>query len=1290
MTFGPSWTLAITPADVERARLTGQPVTVSAAEAAFAESIPKLPKRDFTPPDVYVSGGEVQLDHNPRLSMYDWFGAYGEIGQLDQMRREWSIVQAGCLAWTLTTLSRSWTVDPARGGDKNDLMIAEFVRDVIEGHFAGGNGGMLGLLTPFAELPWRGFVLGQPYYPVDRSVVVRDEDGREVLRGVHTLQIAPISQWTVKDWIEEAGRDGRREWGCRVYNVGSDASSGSAGGVSGSDVTFTAGQLIHARFLPATDNPSPMGLLRPLWSLWQIYRTLNKLQVNGWQKAAFGVPEVVVGPEANPADLATVNSIVGNLRSGGLARFSLPPGYSVQWHEVPFRAGGIDATKQELKFAALAGLFTQHIGTGSGNGTQALHGSQKAEFHQLAEIVARSIVQALCMGPADRSPIKRLVSLNFRDVDRYPMLAYGQRPIADPVAFATGLVTAADGGILTTDGGIEERVRQAFGIGEMPMETRDSWRHRLENSAPPEIGGGGDDGGDEPPPPAPVDATGSVTDEGGEAADEVEEESDVESVSLADREVLAELFADHAGEPAPPADRIRGSRRNPEGSASGKRGGIEVSPSVEKALRNKVDEHNERRTSKSRRVDIGMLKAVYRRGAGAYSVSHRPGMTRNQWSMGRVNGFLKRVAGTGGHPQDDDLLPEGHPNKPKEMSEHMSRRVAGCIATKLTEGMDYDQALATCLSMEEAGRLGPRGGYRAVQAKDRVEGDKVIMGPKGRSVRPIEEVIRFSETKGTTNGGKSELAQVLESWRLGVAEEYGKAVAEGAKNLGDVAGIPVPRQSELIASLRPVLRRVYKAGQIAVENEIERLEDEPELAEALQVGDVEVSDVQTLAEDDTHTPPEPVREAARKALEVRAEKPPSQRGMTAVGIARARDLANGRPVSIRTMRRMASWFARHEVDKEGSTWEDKGKGWQAWHGWGGDPGRAWVRDILEREDAQAMSEHELGCPAATQDLEVNTRNRDAAIKADFIKYGPLNVDEPGSFWVDIAEYWDTTVEAAQKSKCSNCVAFDVSPRMKACMPGDTSDDDGVLGYCHMHHFKCHSARSCRTWAKGGPIVTDEVSIQWQSRSSGALNEGGCACCPPPSEGFRLPRTLAERIADPICLAVTPKSAGRRRVKAPEPSTDVPSEPQIDDIDPEEAITSVARTTAAAMFDRLKTMAANLLQAAGIGGSLPENVADVVADGARELSPGVEENAAQGDVNTIFGLGRMQQLRAEGSEVYTFSNLLESQTCEFCEQYDGTTFGPDELPFFATPFRLCLGGDKCNCLIIAASLPPQGT
>lgn len=136
----------------------------------------------------------------------------------------------------------------------------------------------------------------------------------------------------------------------------------------------------------------------------------------------------------------------------------------------------------------------------------------------------------------------------------------------------------------------------------------------------------------------------------------------------------------------------------------------------------------------------------------------------------------------------------------------------------------------------------------------------------------------------------------------------------------------------------------------------------------------------------------------------------------------------------------------------------------------------------ELEETILIHEEDTECPKPTQDLELNTKNRDSAIQADHIKYGPLNVDEPGDYWQDIADYWDTTLEAAKSSLCGNCVAFDISPRMLECMPGETSDEDGELGYCWMHHFKCHSARSCRTWAKGGPITEDEVSLDWQSRN----------------------------------------------------------------------------------------------------------------------------------------------------------------------------------------------------------------
>ena len=96
------------------------------------------------------------------------------------------------------------------------------------------------------------------------------------------------------------------------------------------------------------------------------------------------------------------------------------------------------------------------------------------------------------------------------------------------------------------------------------------------------------------------------------------------------------------------------------------------------------------------------------------------------------------------------------------------------------------------------------------------------------------------------------------------------------------------------------------------------------------------------------TPPASVAENAQRALEVRASKPRSQRGMTLVGLARANQLANRRPLSADTIRRMVAYFDRHEVDKDGETWNDKGKGWQAWYGWGGDEGRTWAQQMLRQ------------------------------------------------------------------------------------------------------------------------------------------------------------------------------------------------------------------------------------------------------------------------------------------------------------------------------------------------------
>jgi len=99
-----------------------------------------------------------------------------------------------------------------------------------------------------------------------------------------------------------------------------------------------------------------------------------------------------------------------------------------------------------------------------------------------------------------------------------------------------------------------------------------------------------------------------------------------------------------------------------------------------------------------------------------------------------------------------------------------------------------------------------------------------------------------------------------------------------------------------------------------------------------------------------HVPPTVVSQQAEKGLKLRAK---FSRGGTLVGVARARDLKNRKPISYDTIKRMASFFARHGVDKRAKNWGDDDNpsaGYVAWLLWGGEPGRDWADMIKRRLD----------------------------------------------------------------------------------------------------------------------------------------------------------------------------------------------------------------------------------------------------------------------------------------------------------------------------------------------------
>jgi len=103
-------------------------------------------------------------------------------------------------------------------------------------------------------------------------------------------------------------------------------------------------------------------------------------------------------------------------------------------------------------------------------------------------------------------------------------------------------------------------------------------------------------------------------------------------------------------------------------------------------------------------------------------------------------------------------------------------------------------------------------------------------------------------------------------------------------------------------------------------------------------------------------PPAAAASAARRALEIRESLPPYRRGGTPVGLARARQLANREPMSIETLRRMVSFFARHDAapGSADARRDSTSKAAQAWGLWGGNAGRAWAaRKVAEYDREKA-------------------------------------------------------------------------------------------------------------------------------------------------------------------------------------------------------------------------------------------------------------------------------------------------------------------------------------------------
>ena len=123
------------------------------------------------------------------------------------------------------------------------------------------------------------------------------------------------------------------------------------------------------------------------------------------------------------------------------------------------------------------------------------------------------------------------------------------------------------------------------------------------------------------------------------------------------------------------------------------------------------------------------------------------------------------------------------------------------------------------------------------------------------------------------------------------------------------------------------------------------------LAEDINCSECDACDDSMDKAEGAYTPNAGMKAAARRALKWKEEGKATGAG-TPVGWGRASDIVAGRSMSLSTVKRMYSFFSRHEVDKKGKDFNNTSNpsnGRIMWDAWGGDAGFSWSRAIVERE-----------------------------------------------------------------------------------------------------------------------------------------------------------------------------------------------------------------------------------------------------------------------------------------------------------------------------------------------------
>ena len=247
----------------------------------------------------------------------------------------------------------------------------------------------------------------------------------------------------------------------------------------------------------------------------------------------------------------------------------------------------------------------------------------------------------------------------------------------------------------------------------------------------------------------------------------------------------------------------------------------------------------------------------------------------------------------------------------------------------------------------------------------------------GKETTPTIEPIQMNDAQNAwVEMSKQSVNQILAGHRVtspilfGIRSEGG-GLGNNADELRDAYSlfnntVVIPFQNTLLKGLN----KIFKVNDINLDLYFKSLKpadfidlevtktqsEEDQEKEGVTKEDIDTDDLKQEFKDLQDIDTKPTKgmiEEAKKGLEWRREH---GRGGTQVAVARATNIKNGDNLSFDTIKRMNSFFARHEVDKKAEGFYPGEEGYPsagriAWALWSGDAGQSWAKKKVKEIDA---------------------------------------------------------------------------------------------------------------------------------------------------------------------------------------------------------------------------------------------------------------------------------------------------------------------------------------------------